>query len=80
MNDFLNTAIGSWLKVYITGVLMFIVANGGIRTIDWATALEATLISTLPVLINYLNPKDTRYGSSKKAKDFKPEKTDKITE
>ena len=80
MNDFLNTAIGSWLKVYITGVLMFIVANGGIRNIDWITALEATLISTLPVLINYLNPKDTRYGSKNKAKDFKPEKTDKITE
>jgi|688.fasta_scaffold1695700_2 hypothetical protein len=80
MNDFLNTAIGSWLKVYITGVLMFVVANGGIRSIDWVTALEATLVSSLPVLINYLNPKDTRYGSKKKIEDFKPEKTDKITE
>jgi len=60
---FLNTAAGSWLKVFATAVLLLVVATGSVRGLDYWHVLDAALISTLPVIINALNPEDKRYGS-----------------
>ena len=62
---FLNTAAASWLKVFATAVLLLVVANGSVRGLDYWHVLDAALISTLPVIINALNPTDTRYGRTK---------------
>ena len=62
---FLNTAAGSWLKVFATAVLTLIVANGSVQGLDYWHVLDAALISTLPVIINALNPSDLRYGTKK---------------
>jgi hypothetical protein len=62
---FLNTAFGSWLKVFATAALTLIVANGSVKGLDYIHVIDAALISTLPVIINALNPTDKRYGKTK---------------
>jgi hypothetical protein len=59
----------SWAKVFAAAVFFVIlefVTNGGTLTDvtlnDANTWLNAGLSALLPVVINYLNPKDARYG------------------
>jgi len=66
---FLNTIYGSWLKVFISSVLTTYLAllTQGINLFTWnldmvENLLAAGFVSTLPVIINYLNPQDPRYG------------------
>lgn len=59
---FLNTMWGSWLKVALTGVLTMIIAKGNIYEIAMQDIISAAVIAILPIIINYLNPHDTRYG------------------
>lgn len=59
---FLNTIWGSWLKVALTGVLTMIIAKGNIYEIAMQDIISAAVIAILPIMINYLNPHDTRYG------------------
>lgn len=67
-----KTMIGGWLKTFITvilaGILKVLIEKGSILSFDWATLdtiLVMALVATLPVVINFLNKKDTRYGLGK---------------
>lgn len=62
MMKFLNSIWGSWLKVALTGVLTMIIAKGNIYDIAMQDIISAAVIAILPIIVNYLNPHDTRYG------------------
>lgn len=64
MMRFLNSIYGSWLKVAITAILTMIVAKGNIYEVTLEECISAAVISLLPILINYLNPHDKRYGKN----------------
>lgn len=73
MQKFLNTALGSWVKVFISAVLgqYFIMLNSGIDIFKWdITTVKALIlagaVAVLPIVINALNPSDTRYGAGSK--------------
>jgi len=86
MQNFLNTALGSYLKVLLAMVLAIVLKDieSGKTLMDilhksnlntYGTILLSGLI---PIIINALNPKDLRYGKKPKPKDFET-KTDKPT-
>lgn len=61
--------VWSWVKVFLAAVFFVIleyITSGGTLTDvtlnDANTWLNAGLSALLPVIINYLNPKDERYG------------------
>ena len=56
----------SWLKVFLSSTLTLVVVAGDIWHLDFKQLLSASIISTLPVIINFLNPNDTRYGKGSK--------------
>ena len=65
----LNTIYASWLKVFASAVLgaYLIELQNGINLFSWdlnmvEKLLTAGFVSTLPIIINWLNPSDTRYG------------------
>lgn len=62
---FLNSIYGSWLKVAITAILTMIIAKGDIYKVTLAECVSAAVISLLPIVINYINPHDPRYGKKK---------------
>ena len=62
MMKFLNSIYGSWIKVFVSAVLTMIAAKGDIYAITLKDCLNAGVISILPIVINWLNPQDTRYG------------------
>jgi hypothetical protein len=59
---FLNSIYGSWLKVFVSAILTMIVMKGDIYLITLKDCLNAGIISILPIIINYINPHDKRYG------------------
>jgi hypothetical protein len=59
---FLNSIYGSYLKVFISAILTMILAKGDIYSVTLKECISAGVISILPIVINYLNPNDTRYG------------------
>jgi len=59
---FLNSIYGSWLKVFVSAILTMIVMKGNIYLITLKDCLNAGIISILPIIINYINPHDKRYG------------------
>ena len=66
MKDFLNTPVGSWIKVFLSALLGFVLTNimngVDIFSMDWKSLVAGALSSVLPVIINWLNPNDARYG------------------
>jgi hypothetical protein len=62
MMKFLNSIYGSWLKVFVSAILTMIVMKGNIYLITLKDCLNAGIISILPIIINYINPHDKRYG------------------
>jgi len=65
----LNTIYASWLKVFASAVLgaYLIELQNGINLFSWdlnmvEKLLTAGVVSTLPIIINWLNPADDRYG------------------
>ena len=65
----LNTIYASWLKVFISSVFgaYLIMLQEGTNLFSWDLAmveklLTAGVVSTLPIIINWLNPADERYG------------------
>ena len=62
MMKFLNSIYGSWLKVFVSAILTMIVMKGDIYLITLKDCLNAGIISILPIIINYINPNDKRYG------------------
>lgn len=69
---FLNTAFGSYLKVFVTVLLTQYLAMGkGIFQLDVDSIkilVSGAIASTIPVLINALNKNDPRYGANKDTK------------
>jgi len=60
---FLNSIYGSWLKLALTAILTMIVAKGNIYEVTLEECISAAVISILPIIVNYLNPNDKRYGN-----------------
>jgi hypothetical protein len=62
-----RSPLASAFKVGITVILAMAVAewtqSGTIAFDKWQTWVIAACASALPVIINYLNPQDGRYGS-----------------
>lgn len=63
MMKFFNSMLGSWLKVVITAILTMAMAKGDIFAITLKECLSAGAISIMPIIINFLNPNDKRYGN-----------------
>lgn len=59
---FLNSAFGSWIKIVIVAILTMMINKGNIFEITLHEYFNAAIFSILPIIINYLNPHDTRYG------------------
>jgi hypothetical protein len=60
---FLNSVYGSWLKLVITAILTMIISKGNIYEVTLEECISAAVISILPIIVNFLNPHDTRYGN-----------------
>jgi hypothetical protein len=65
MMKFLNSVYGSWIKIFISAVITMIISKGNIYLITLEECISAGVISILPIIVNYLNPHDTRYGKQK---------------
>ncbi len=52
----------SWLKVFAAAVLSGVLTATVTDVWDWRALLFAGLAAVLPVIINWLDPNDTRYG------------------
>jgi hypothetical protein len=68
MGNFLaNTPLGTALKTFVAVLLSGVVASwatdGAISFDKWQTWVIAACVSALPVIVNYLNPADGRYGN-----------------
>ena len=59
---FLNSIYGSWIKIFLSAILTMVIAKGDIYMVTLKECFSAGVISILPIIINYLNPHDTRYG------------------
>ena len=64
MMRFFNSMTGSWIKVFVTAVLTMAMAKDDLFSITLKECLSAGAISIIPIIINFLNPKDTRYGKT----------------
>ena len=66
MKNFLNSIVGSWLKVFLVAVLVeWQVLGADLWALNIVTLkhlANAGWIALLPIIINYLNPADPRYG------------------
>jgi hypothetical protein len=62
---FLNSVYGSWLKLVITAILTMVITKGNIYEVTLEECISAAVISILPIILNWLNPHDPRYGSKK---------------
>jgi hypothetical protein len=65
VNKFLEwlavSPLASFAKIFGAGVLGWVVVN--IDSLDLHPAVAIGIASALPVIINWLNPVDTRYGT-----------------
>lgn len=65
MENFLSwlasSPLASFAKIFGAGVLGWVVLN--VDTFNVHPAIAIGLASALPVVINWLNPEDARYGS-----------------
>jgi hypothetical protein len=68
---FLNTPLGSALKVFTAVMLTMIVADwtnhGRIDFESWQTWVIAAVASAVPIVVNWVNPLDSRYGGGANA-------------
>ena len=62
---FLNSVYGSWLKLVLTAILTMIISKGNIYEVTLEECINAAVISILPIIVNWLNPHDPRYGTKK---------------
>ena len=72
INKFFNTMLGSYLKVFLSAMITFYIAEGAdLFSFDLAMAKKMLSVgfgSMLPVVYNALNPHDKRYGKKSKVK------------
>ena len=67
IGDFLaNHPLGMALKAFLAVMLAAAIGDwathGVISLANWQTWVTAAAVSVLPVVVNYLNPKDSRIG------------------
>ena len=62
---FLNSIYGSWVKIFLSAILTMVIVKNDIYSVTLKECISAGIISILPIIINYLNPNDTRYGKQK---------------
>lgn len=67
MNWWTKSPVASWLRVFVSAMLVVVVADlaaeGSLSVVSkWESWVVAGLVATLPVIANWLNPKDVRYG------------------
>lgn len=65
MGKFLAGPVGSWLRVWLATALTAVLADlatDGVA-LDWTAYAIAGLVAVLPVIIAWLNPSDTRFGT-----------------
>ncbi len=68
MNNKTKEMLFSWLKVFgaaaLTAFITLVASTQSIPTSaeSWIAILVAGVLAVGPVVINWLNPKDTRYG------------------
>ncbi len=62
---FLNSIYGSYIKVFVTAVLTMVISKGDIFAVTLNEVISAGAIAILPIIVNWLNPNDTRYGTNK---------------
>jgi hypothetical protein len=63
-NQALNVA-WSWLRVFLAAFLtatLVDIADGGLDSINWKAILIAGIVAVGPVIVNWLNAGDPRYG------------------
>jgi hypothetical protein len=63
MSEQALNVIWSWLRVYLAAALTYLLAalvNGD--PVAWNAIAIAGAVAVLPVVINWLNPADPRYG------------------
>jgi len=58
---FAKSPIASFLRVFIAGILGWLILN--VNTLNIHPALAIALVSSLPVLVSALNPADDRFGN-----------------
>jgi hypothetical protein len=57
---FAKSPLASFLKVFVAGILGWVVLNVGSLNLHPAIAIAG--VSSLPILISWLNPADDRFG------------------
>lgn len=72
---FFNTMLGSWVKVFLAAVVIQMMNNlqMGMTIVSWNRDtfwdfITAGAAAVLPVIFNFLNRQDPRYGLTKKEK------------
>lgn len=65
----LNSIYASWFKVFVSAILgaYLVELQDGQNLFDWSfdmveSLLTVGVVSLLPIIINWLNPADDRYG------------------
>jgi hypothetical protein len=83
MKNFLTTIWGSYVKVLIVALLsVFLVEiKAGMNIFELnmetlGTLAGSMLVAVIPILINWFDPNDSRYGVKKGAGDFPTEAAD----
>lgn len=63
-----GSAVFSWIKVFAATVLTLFLADGAdifaVSVDDARLWLAAAVAAVLPLVVNYINPRDNRYGSA----------------
>ena len=65
MSQETKAMLKSWLNVFVASLitaLIVVIGDGNISVEDLWYVLVSALVAVLPVIKNYFDPKDTRYG------------------
>lgn len=61
-----GSMVFSWIKVFIAVVLTMFLADGAdifaVSVDDIRLFIAAAFTATIPMIVNYINPRDSRYG------------------
>lgn len=59
---FFNTWYGGLMKSLIAIIIAYFLQVGDIFNIDWSSFVNSVWTAFIPIIINFLNPADQRYG------------------
>lgn len=69
----LATAAKTFVAVVLSAAVADWATAGAISLGNWQTWVTAACVSALPVVVNWLNPMDPRYGNGASTIDFEGE-------